>query len=505
MSNSFYNHGSAPATGSTGASATMRAEFDAIAAGFDKFPTLSGYANKVLVVNAGGTAVTLTAGSLALAGGLTTVGAYASTFTMTGATTVTFPTTGTLATLAGTESLTNKTINLSSNTLTGTIAQFNTALSDGNFATLAGSESLSNKTVVAPVLSGSVTGTYTLAGTPTFSGTIAGAPTTSGSWTHSAPLTVEGSSASDMLRITQTGSGNALVVEDSTNPDSTPVIIDAAGLVVIGHTLSSPMSSGINPRLQIHATTLSSGAYAAIVNWAANNTPATFTLGKVRSGTIGTHGTVASGDVVGRLQWEVSDGADILDVAKIDVTMDGTTGVADLPTRMGFFTTEDGASSPTERLRIDSTGLVTVYSGKIRFPATANPSSDANTLDDYEEGTWTPDVGGTATYTAQTGVYTKIGRLVTVHCTLNINAIGTGSATTISGLPFAVSGSITVNGSVYWSSGAVSPVYVVAQAASSGTTVTLQGITAAGASLSPLSLMGSGTIIRFTLTYPVPV
>lgn len=46
-----------------------------------------------------------------------------------------------------TQTLTNKTLNLASNTLTGTTAQFNTALSDGDFATLAGSETLSNKTV----------------------------------------------------------------------------------------------------------------------------------------------------------------------------------------------------------------------------------------------------------------------------------------------------------------------------------------------------------------------
>jgi hypothetical protein len=51
------------------------------------------------------------------------------------------------ATLAGTETLTNKTVNLSSNTLTGTIAQFNTALSDADFATLAGTETLTNKTI----------------------------------------------------------------------------------------------------------------------------------------------------------------------------------------------------------------------------------------------------------------------------------------------------------------------------------------------------------------------
>lgn len=48
--------------------------------------------------------------------------------------------------------LTNKTIDLSSNTLTGTTAQFNTALSDGNFATIAGTETLTNKTLTSPTL-----------------------------------------------------------------------------------------------------------------------------------------------------------------------------------------------------------------------------------------------------------------------------------------------------------------------------------------------------------------
>jgi hypothetical protein len=68
----------------------------------------------------------------------------------------------TLATASGTETLTNKTINLSSNTLTGTVSQFNTALSDGDFATLAGTETLTNKSLTSPTLTGApfVNGSY---------------------------------------------------------------------------------------------------------------------------------------------------------------------------------------------------------------------------------------------------------------------------------------------------------------------------------------------------------
>jgi len=85
----------------------------------------------------------------------------------------------------------------------------------------------------------------------------------------------------------------------------------------------------------------------------------------------------------------------------------------------------------TERLRIPADA------GGITFPATQVASSDANTLDDYEEGTWTPSVGGTATYTAQQATYTKIGRVVHVTAYIQILLIGTGSTVQITGFPFA--------------------------------------------------------------------
>lgn len=81
--------------------------------------------------------------------------------------------------------------------------------------------------------------------------------------------------------------------------------------------------------------------------------------------------------------------------------------------------------------------------GQLAFPATANPSSDANTLDDYEEGTWTPALtfGGAAvgmTATAQTlGRYTKIGNMVAVYFRHQLSAKGSSTGTAvIGGLPF---------------------------------------------------------------------
>lgn len=69
MANDFYNHGSFPTTGSAATSASMRAELDSIAAGFDKLPGLTGNANEVVVVNSSATALTSVATLPAGSGG----------------------------------------------------------------------------------------------------------------------------------------------------------------------------------------------------------------------------------------------------------------------------------------------------------------------------------------------------------------------------------------------------------------------------------------------------
>jgi len=80
-------------------------------------------------------------------------------------------------------------------------------------------------------------------------------------------------------------------------------------------------------------------------------------------------------------------------------------------------------------------GVLQLKSG-ITFPATQVAATDANTLDDYEEGTWTP-AGGSLTNNA-TAYYTKVGRLV--QATFDVTFPGGGAATqgNITGLPFTI-------------------------------------------------------------------
>lgn len=79
--------------------------------------------------------------------------------------------------------------------------------------------------------------------------------------------------------------------------------------------------------------------------------------------------------------------------------------------------------------------------GQIKFPATQNPSADANTLDDYEEGTWTPtDTSGAGlSFTVNIAKYIKIGSNVNFWINLQYPATASGANTSIS-LPFTLGG-----------------------------------------------------------------
>ena len=123
-----------------------------------------------------------------------------------------------------------------------------------------------------------------------------------------------------------------------------------------------------------------------------------------------------------------------------------------------------------EKMRITPNGTVILQGGStsatgvgIAFPATQSASSDANTLDDYEEGTFTPTItgtspAGTASYSVQIGKYTKIGDRVLINIYLQWSSGTGGGAMNISGLPFSADGQSPLtnyNGSVAMAAGHV--------------------------------------------------
>ena len=110
-------------------------------------------------------------------------------------------------------------------------------------------------------------------------------------------------------------------------------------------------------------------------------------------------------------------------------------------------------STPAEGMRLTSTGLKTASTisvgnatpstsgAGITFPATDSPSSNANTLDDYEEGNWiasfVPNTSGTIALTNETGTYTKVGRAVTLTGLFSVASVSSPTGyLKITGIPF---------------------------------------------------------------------
>lgn len=176
---------------------------------------------------------------------------------------------------------------------------------------------------------------------------------------------IAANSSSAGLRITQIGTGNALVVEDSANPDSTPFVIDANGNFFKGYT--SSISVEFPMGFQINGTAADSGI--SQTRWANNTGSPAFYLAKSRGSAVATRGIVQNGDPLGFVQFAGDDGANFVVGANIYAAVDGTPGTNDMPGRLVFSTTADGASSPTERMCIGSAGSVGIggYAAQINL------------------------------------------------------------------------------------------------------------------------------------------
>lgn len=132
-----------------------------------------------------------------------------------------------------------------------------------------------------------------------------------------------------------------------------------------------------------------------------------------------------SGDSIGTITFQGADGSEYVEGARISAIVNGTPGANDMPTRLSFRVTHDGAATTTEKLRIDEHGLK--FNGD---------TAEANALADYEEGTFTPTSDVTLGSDA-VGIYRKVGKLVHVGMKFTMGASSSGSSATVGNLPFA--------------------------------------------------------------------
>lgn len=141
----------------------------------------------------------------------------------------------------------------------------------------------------------------------------------------------------------------------------------------------------------------------------------------------------------------------------------------------------------------------------ITFPGTQSASTNANTLDDYEEGTWTPNVGGNATYISRYGRYVKIGKQVSIQFEIRIDTLGTGSTQTMSGLPFTSDGDIGAvqTGCVsYWANLAVNTIFLSFYVENGLTSMQFVGKATSGATVdNAIALFGNSANIYGAVTY----
>ena len=241
---------------------------------------------------------------------------------------------------------------------------------------------------------------------------------------------IEGSSTIPALRVTQTGAGAAILVEDSGNPDSTPFIVDASGNVGIGTTAPA----------QLLDITSDSTAIDQLSRFSTDASSAARLLRKAR-GTLASPTIVASGDAVGTQDFLAYDGAAFQSVARVQVEVDGTPGANDTPGRWILLTTPDGSTTLVERVRVNNAGNVIIGSGEagatpvgntLRAPnAAGTDKAGSNLIITAGNGTGTGGSGYIALQTANVGATGSTANTMVDRLKVQTNGLMLGQYSTM--------------------------------------------------------------------------
>jgi hypothetical protein len=169
--------------------------------------------------------------------------------------------------------------------------------------------------------------------------------------------------------IIRAAASNSLVF--AANNSSEHARIDTSGRLLVGTSSSSVLAYSSEPSIQVESNSYFKSSLS-VFNNENTDSGSILSLGKSRGTAVGSNTVVQSGDYLGEISWVGADGSDRTSIAaSINCRVDGTPGSNDMPGRLVFSTTADGASSPTERFRINNAGSFSavIPSGSTLYPA----------------------------------------------------------------------------------------------------------------------------------------
>jgi hypothetical protein len=160
---------------------------------------------------------------------------------------------------------------------------------------------------------------------------------------------------------TSNGSANQFLKNGATagSLGYSSVVEDSSGRLLVGTSSARNnfFNTAADANLQLEGA--AGARRASIISCEASATAGGgLVLAHQRSGSVGGNTIVQNADVIGRVTYQGNDGTEFVEAASINCEVDGTPGANDMPGRLVFSTTADGASSPTERMRITQAGLI---------------------------------------------------------------------------------------------------------------------------------------------------
>jgi hypothetical protein len=158
--------------------------------------------------------------------------------------------------------------------------------------------------------------------------------------------------------------------------------IDSSGRILVGTSSVRTFPSNLSGLLQVESTNVNSSALGLTNNQNTGSGPY-FIFGKSRGSSVGSNTVVQTNDQLGSIWFTGTDGSQSVIGASIRAFVDGTPGADDMPGRLEFSTTADGASSPTERLRIDKGGNVILATASTLFTPWSYNNTSANAANVY--------------------------------------------------------------------------------------------------------------------------